>query len=129
MKYFTIQELTHSDTAIKNKIENMPNDSQMENLIALVENVLDPARELLGEPIRVNSGFRCPVLNKKVGGAPKSQHCKGQAADITCYDNNKLFEIIKENLVFDQLIWEKGGQWIHISFRKDGTNRKQILYT
>lgn len=129
MKYFTIQELTYSATAEKNNIENMPNETQLMNLIALTENVLDPARELLCEPIIVNSAFRCPALNKKVGGVKNSQHTKGEAADITCSDNKKLFSTIKENIIFDQLIWEQGGRWIHISYVKNGQNRKQILYT
>lgn len=128
MTYFTLNELIYSTTAVKNKISNIPNDEQKDNLVALVENVLDPAREMLGQPIHINSGFRCQVLNKKVGGVPNSQHTKGQAADLSCYDNFELFEIIKENLTFDQLIWEEGGKWLHISYKKDGKNRQEIIY-
>ena len=129
MKYFTLTELTRSDTAEKMHIDNTPNNVQIKALEQLVNNVLDPAREKLGSPIRVTSGFRCDRLNKLVGGARNSSHTKGQATDITCYDNLKLIRIL-QNLTFDQLIWEKGkGQplWIHVSF--SNRNRRQKLKT
>lgn len=125
MKYFTLQELTESATAKRLKIDNRPSIEAEQALIYLVETVLDPARRLLGNPIKVNSGYRSLALNKAVRGAPNSQHMKGEAADITCSDNSRLFEILK-SLPFDQLIWEKGGKWIHVSVKRAG-NRKQIL--
>lgn len=125
MKYFTIQELTESATAKRLKIDNRPKIEAAQSLIYLVETVLDPARRLFGNPIKVNSGYRSPALNKAVKGAPTSQHMKGEAADITSSDNSRLFEILK-SLPFDQLIWENDGEWIHVSLKKEG-NRGQIL--
>lgn len=125
MKYFTLQELTKSQTAKRLKIDNRPSVEAEQALIYLVETVLDPARRLFGNPIKINSGYRSQALNKAVKGSPGSQHMKGEAADITCSDNSRLFEILK-SLPFDQLIWEQGGKWIHVSVKRTG-NRKQIL--
>ena len=126
MKYFTIEELTRTNTGLNNK----PNDEQQANLIFLADNLLDKARELYGKPIRVTSGFRSLIVNKKVGGVITSQHTKGEAVDLVCEDNSKLFEIFKK-LKFDQLIWEKGTDkqpaWIHVSLKRQGINRGQIL--
>ena len=129
MKYFTIDELSRSDTARRMGINNTPTDDIIDSLSDLVENVLDPAREKLGEPITINSGYRCFKLNKAVGGVPTSQHTTGEAADLTTGDreeNRRLFEIIRDNLQFDQLINEHDYDWIHVSYRNIG-NRMQIL--
>ena len=127
MKYFTINELTTTSQ----KLPNVPNAEQTAALQALVKNVLDPARELLGTSININSGFRSQAINTAIKGAVNSQHCKGEAADIRCTDKAKLFGIIRNKLPFDQLIWEHGDDkqpgWIHVSFRADGKNRKQVL--
>lgn len=96
-----------------------------ENIEALVENVLDPARQRYGGPVLVNSGYRCLAHNKAVGGVPNSQHLVGQAADIRCEDNKKLGKIIELG-VFDQLIYYP--TFIHVSYKKTGVNRKQIIY-
>ena len=96
-----------------------------ENIKALVENVLDPLREQLGKPIYVNSGYRCPRHNLKVGGAVNSQHLKGEAADIRCEDNVMLLRLIKEQGVFDQMIVYDS--FIHVSYKRFGGNRKQVL--
>lgn len=102
-----------------------------ENLQALVSNVLEPVRELLGKPIVVNSGFRCPVHNAAVGGVANSQHMKGEAVDITCDDNNGLAEIIGQLGKYDQLIRYKRPdgsiKFIHISWKRNGVNRKMVL--
>ena len=95
------------------------------NVRALVANVLDPAREKLGQPITVNSGYRCKEHNVKVGGAVGSQHLRGEAADITCNDVRRLKEIIIENGKFDQLI--DYGTFLHVSWKRYGPNRKQKL--
>ena len=111
MKYFSIEELCRSETADAKGIDNRPSAVARENLEALVFNVLDPLREVFGKPIIVNSGYRSTLLNNILGGARSSQHTRGEAADITAEDvkdNKQLFEIIRENLPFDQLIWEKG---------------------
>lgn len=129
MKYFTIKELSHSDTALAKGIDNYPTAEAISNLTRLVNNVLDPLREKYGKPIRVSSGYRSAILNRSVNGATSSQHRLGEAADITVGSkegNKTLFEIIKSELPFDQLIDEKDFSWVHVSFR-EGRNRKQVL--
>lgn len=132
MKHFTIEELCRSDTARIRGIDNTPTEEVRKNLTALVDNVLDPLREWYAKPIYVNSGYRCPALNKAVGGVASSQHLTGQAADIDVNDrseNRKLMKHIEDNLDFDQLIWENGGAWVHVSYRPGGRNRRQVLRT
>lgn len=132
MKHFTIDELCRSDTARSRGIDNTPTEEVRKNLTALVGNVLDPLRDWYGKPIYVNSGYRCPALNKAVGGVANSQHLTGQAADIDTRDtaeNRKLMRRIEDSLDFDQLIWENGGAWVHVSYRADGKNRRQVLRT
>lgn len=137
MKYFTIKELTRSDTATKKGIDNAPTKEAVGNLTNLVANVLDPLREAYGKPITVTSGYRCLKLNKAVGGSATSDHLKGCAADITAgsrEENKILFSLIQKlGLQFDQLIHERGSvkagpDWVHVSYRGEGKNRKQILY-
>ena len=124
-KYFTLEELTVTNTGLVNS----PSKMEINKLKMLVENVLDPLRELYGKPIKVNSGYRSPLVNKTIGGVATSEHVKGQAADITGgskEENKKLFELIRDNLTFRQLICEHDYQWIHVSF--DSTdNKKQVL--
>lgn len=126
-KYFTLYELTRSDTAKRMGYDNTPTEQITRNLQELVTNVLDPLRLAWGRPIKVTSGYRCPKLNKKVGGAASSQHMYGQAADITTMsdhpdDNMELLKLLIElKLPFDKLISEyvdeKGRpNWIHVSF-------------
>lgn len=126
MKYFSISELCKSDTADSRNIDNVPNEDIIKNLNTLVEKVLDPARETFGSPITVTSGYRSPELNSAVRGSKTSQHMRGQAADLVCSDNARLFDIIKDDLEFDQLIWENHGAWVHVSYN-EGHNRKQVL--
>lgn len=129
MKYFTIAELCQSETATAKGIDNTPTKDIEDKLQKLVDNVLDPLREWHGKPIIVNSGYRCEALNKAVGGASNSQHKYGEAADITAgskEENKKLFEYIKDNLPFDQLIDESNFTWVHVSY-KENRLRKQVL--
>ena len=130
MKYFTIKELCKSSTAIQKGINNTPNSEIVNNLKQLVDYILDPLREQYGKPITVNSGYRCPALNKAVNGSKTSQHVKGLAADITAgsvKENKVIFQLIQElNLPFDQLIDEKKFSWVHVSYTKNP--RKQILH-
>lgn len=129
-KNFSWSELTVTN----HNIPNIPNEDQKKNIEDLVINVLQPLRDLAGVSIIVNSGFRSPAVNKKVGGASTSQHCanKGAAADLTCIkkSNAEIFKIIKDKLPFDQLIWEFGTDkepsWVHVSYNAKN-NRKQIL--
>lgn len=120
MKYFTIAELTRSTTAQLRGIDNTPSQQVIDNLTALVDNVLDPLREAWGAPIHVNSGYRCPALNKAVGGVPASQHMAGEAADITAGSrakNQRLYKLQRElNLPIDQAINEHDFSWIHVSY-------------
>lgn len=130
-KYFTINELTKSSTASRLHINNTPSQEVKDNLNKLIDNVLDPLRELYGKPIIVNSGYRCPKLNKAVGGARNSQHLTGQASDIRTVTNTKesnkqLFDIIRNSkLPFDQLINEYDFNWVHVSYGP--RNRRQVL--
>lgn len=131
MKFFTIKELTKSDTAKRRGITNIPNKEEENNLIALVENILDPLREAYGKPIIVTSGYRCEELNRLVGGSKNSQHRAGMAVDIrtipdTVEENKKLYDlIISLNLPFDQLINEHNFDWVHVSYSPK--HRKQTL--
>lgn len=129
MKYFTIKELTRSETATRMKIDNTPSAVVVKNLTTLVDKVLDPLRELYGKPIYITSGYRCPRLNRAVGGVVNSQHLTGQAADInqgSHEENRRIFTFIEEYCDFDQLLWENGGAWVHVSYRADGKNRHQV---
>lgn len=131
-KNFTLEEMCASATATARKIKNVPTKDVEERLKALCENVLQPLRDAYGMSIVINSGYRCPKLNSAVGGAKTSQHMTGEAADIRC--NNKvtrewIFNYIKDNLPFDQLILEHnsaGTYWVHVSYR-NGKNRKQVI--
>lgn len=130
MKYFTIAELCASSTATAKGIDNTPTPGITQNLERLVANVLDPLREVWGKPIVVTSGYRCPELNKAVGGAKNSHHMQGMAADISTgnkVDNRRLFQkILDLGLPFTQLIDEKGFSWIHVSY--DTSNlKRQVL--
>ena len=122
MKYFTMKEFQCKDGC------EMP-ASARENIEALVQAVLDPAREQLGKPIYVNSGYRCPRHNAAVGGVPNSQHMRGEAADIRLAeiaDNAEIVSAIKENGRWDQMIVYP--TFVHVSWKRIGKNRKQIIY-
>ena len=133
-KNFTLEELCASATAKAKGIRNNPGQTDIINLCALVHQVLQPLREAMGQPIKIGSGYRSLALNKAVGGVSNSQHMKGEAADL-CIDGDmvkgrKWFEWIKSHCEFDQLIWEhnaKGSYWVHVSYRADGKNRKQVI--
>ena len=124
MKYFSIKELTKSETATKKGIDNTPNAEQIKNMETLINNLLDPIREQWGAAIYVTSGFRSIALNKAVGGVANSHHLGGYAADLTVKSqagNKALFEMIRcSNLRWTQLISEKttshGCGWVHISY-------------
>lgn len=119
MKYFTIEELTRSATATTRGIDNTPTPEIKANLERLVDKVLDGLREIYGKPITVNSGYRCPELNKAVGGSKTSDHVKGFAADLTGgskQENEKIFNIIRDNFTWTQLINERDFSWVHVSY-------------
>lgn len=128
-KHLSREEFERSDAAINYGINNSMNSGQLAKAMALAINCFEPIREHLGKPIRVNSGYRSPAVNKRIGGALTSQHSLGEAIDLDLHDRD-LFEWIIDNVVFDQLIYEAGNDteaaWFHISYR-EGHNRKQVL--
>lgn len=144
-KNLTLAEATKSNTAIKLGIDNTPPKAHVENLKAIAENIFQPIRDHFKKPIAVTSGYRSAELNKAIGGAgsydagvyvPKSQHCYGEALDIDGdafggVRNSDIFEFVRSNLDFDQMIWEFGDDkepaWVHVSFKANGKNRKQLL--
>lgn len=124
-KYFTLKELIYSATAELKKINNTPNDAIKKNLEVLIEQ-LDRIRAKYGKPIYINSGYRCPALNKAVGGVDSSQHQLGEAADLDTRcgkaENQRLYNLIATSFEYDQLLWENNGAWIHFSYCRP--NRK-----
>ena len=138
MKHFKMEELVRCyrderrcrECLLKQRASRLPNDAEA-NLRALVEAVLDPAREQLGKPITVNSGFRCAKHNAHVGGVVNSQHLRGEAVDLCCEDNERLAEIIETNGKFDQLLRYKRPngsiRFVHVSWKRNGMNRKMKL--
>lgn len=132
-KHFTLEELTYSDTARMIGIKNIPKTEIIRNLGLLANNLLEPLREKLSKPIIITSGYRCEILNKKVGGAPNSQHTRGQAVDIIVkgITPKTLYEFIKSSgLIYDQLILEqtKSAQWIHISYCSKLNRQQNLIY-
>lgn len=126
---FKMSELIYSKTALENQIYNMPRLDELDNLLELIINVLQPIREQFKSEVVINSGYRNQKLNALVKGAKNSQHLKGQAADFTVKNHSieEVIKWIKENLVFDQLINEYD-KWIHVSYNSRGINRKEVLY-
>ncbi|MCW5609799.1 MAG: hypothetical protein KIS83_03785 [Rubrivivax sp.] len=130
-RFFTLAELTRSDTAAREGIPNQPAEAQIDALRALCSALLDPLREAVGRPIRVTSGYRGPALNARIGGSATSQHSHGQAADLQCpgLDVLELFKtVIRLGLPYDQLIYEAQSasvKWVHVSHRA-GANRGEV---
>ena len=131
-KHITLKEATYSATGAAKGIDNSPTPEHLENMKLLAEKVFEPLREWYGKPIKINSFYRSKALNLAIPGSSlTSQHSFGQAMDIdTASDNKKLFDYIKANLDFDQLIFEGGTDanpdWVHVSYKAKG-NRKQVL--
>jgi hypothetical protein len=129
-KNLSLAEVVRSESAKRRGIDNNPTAEHLENLKDLALNVFQPIRDHFKVPIHVSSGYRSRILNNAVNGAAKSQHCLGEAIDIdvdgTSITNKQVFDFIKDNLEFDQLINEFDYSWVHVSFRK-GSNKKQVL--
>lgn len=128
-KNFSFAEFEKSDTAKRYGIVNVITEWEVrDNIIALVENILQPLRDAWGLPLFINSGYRCRELNEKVGGVESSQHRKGQAADVGCSDPLSLARLVmKLGLDFDQMgIYPT---FIHLSYKADGENRRQVFYS
>lgn len=135
-KYVSISEVISSDTAKRKGIDNSPTPEHLENLKVICAEVFDKVREHFDVPIYISSGYRSAALNKAIGGSATSDHNNGKALDLdqdgkgNGVTNRQVFDYIKDNLEFDQLIWEFGSSqnpdWVHVGYRK-GANRKQIL--
>ncbi len=128
--HFALAEFTRSESAKRHGVSNEPTPEHLQNLIVLCEKVLEPIRIKFG-PINISSGYRSKTLNHYIGGSLNSQHCEAKAADIDMDGmggptNKEIFEYIKNELEFDQLINEFNYSWIHVSYNQ-GKNRKQIL--
>jgi len=134
-KHISNKEGVYSNTAIRRGIDNTPNEEQLENMKLIADNVFEPLRQYVGGPIKINSFFRSPELNTAIGGSSKSQHCKGQAIDIDDtfgrMTNAEMYHWIKDNLEFDQMIWEFGNDnnpnWVHVSYVSAEENRNRCL--
>jgi len=134
-KHISYKEGVHSNMAIRKGIDNTPNDEQLSNMELIAEKVFEPLREWVKGPIKINSFFRSPKLNTAIGGSSKSQHCKGQAIDIDDTfgkaTNAEMYNWIKDNLNFDQMIWEFGDDdnpnWVHVSYVSTDKNRNRCL--
>jgi hypothetical protein len=135
-EHISYKEATRSVTALRLVIDNTPNEYQLQNMEIIAKNVFEPLRKAVGGAIKINSFFRCEDLNKAIGGSSKSQHCQGRAIDIDdnygYMSNNDMYKYIKENLDFDQLIFEfpdenGNASWIHVSYVDADSNRKRCL--
>jgi len=131
----SLAEVTRSESAKRFGISNTPTPEHIENFKKLAENIFQPIRKHFAKPIHISSGYRSLALNKVIKGSATSQHCSGEAIDIdmdgTDITNAQIFNYIKDNLNFDQLIWEFGNKinpdWVHVSYESTGKQRKQIL--
>ena len=134
-KHISEKESVYSRTALRLDIENKPTNEHNQNMFVLAEEVFEPLRAYVGGPIKINSFYRSPELNRAIGGSSKSQHCKGQAIDIDDtfgkMSNAEMYEFIKDNLDFDQMIWEfgddKNPDWVHVSYVSPADNRNRCL--
>lgn len=134
-KNLSLTEMTISAEAKRKGINNMPKEDHLSNMKKLALNVFQPIRDHFKAPIHISSGYRSLALNREIGGSITSQHCSGEAIDIDMDGSNitnaQIFNWIKDNLVFDQLIWEFGTDtnpsWVHVSYESTGKQRKQIL--
>ena len=134
-KHVSYKEGVYSNTATRRGIDNTPNDEQLNNMELVANEVFEPLRVWVDGPIKINSFFRSPDLNTAIGGSSKSQHCKGQAMDIDDTfgkaTNAEMYHFIKDNLDFDQMIWEFGSDdnpdWVHVSYVSEDDNRRRCL--
>ena len=134
-KHISMREAVYSITAKRLGLNNDPSDEHLESMGKVANKVFEPLREFVNGPIKINSFYRGPELNKAIGGSSKSQHCKGQAIDIDDTfghaTNAEMYEFIKKNLDFDQMIWEFGTignpNWVHVSYVSPEENRNRCL--
>ena len=134
-EHISYKEGTYSATATRKDLDNNPNEEQLECMKEVAEKLFEPLRRWVGGPIKINSFFRGQELNTAIGGSKSSQHMKGQAIDIDDTfghaTNAQMYNFIKENLDFDQMIWEFGTDenpnWVHISYVSEEENRNRCL--
>ena len=134
-KHISYKEGIKSNTAMRLNIDNSPGEYHLGNMNAIALNIFEPLREWVGGPIKINSFYRSVALNKAIGGSSRSQHCEGRAMDIDdtfrYKTNAEMYKYIKENLSFDQMIWEfgtdKNPDWVHISYVSEEQNRNRCL--
>ena len=133
--HISYKEAVKSNTALRLNIKNEPDDYQVTNMVGIAHNVFEPLREYVGGPIKINSMFRCEELNRAIGGSSRSQHCEGRAIDLDDTfghkTNKEMFDYIRENLSFDNLIWEFGDDnnpaWVHVSYISKDENRGRVM--
>ena len=133
--HVSFKEGVKSNTALRRGIDNTPNRYEQTNMEVTAEKIFEPLREWVGGPIKINSCYRCEELNRAIGGSSRSQHCEGRAMDIDdtfgYKTNAEMFEYIRNNLSFDQLIWEFGNDnnpaWVHVSYVSEDQNRLRVM--
>ena len=131
-EHISFNEAIKSQHAIRLGITNIPNDDQISRMKLVAMKIFEPVREHFGRPIYISSFFRSGKLNTSIGGSTTSQHVTGEAIDIDCDSiNDEIFHFIKDNLIFDQLIWEFGDDdapaWVHVSYVGHSRNRGEVL--
>ena len=134
-EHISYKEATRSVTALRLGIDNTPNEYQLQNMELIAKNIFEPLRKAVGGPIKINSFMRVEKLNQAIGGSSRSQHCQGRAMDLDDtyghWTNAQMYHYIKNNLDFDQIIWEFGTDenpdWVHVSYVDHDTNRKRKL--
>ena len=134
-EHISFKEATKSNTALRLYLDNTPNDYQITNMVGLALNIFEPLRKFVGGPIKINSFFRCEQLNRAIGGSSRSQHCEGRAIDLDDTfghkTNAEMFQYVKDNLNFDQMIWEFGDDnnpnWVHVSYISEDENRGRCM--
>ena len=134
-EHISKKEATRSVTAMRLGIDNSPGEYELQNMELIAEKIFEPLRKAANGPIKINSMFRCDALNTAIGGSSKSQHCQGRAIDLDdtygYMTNAEMYNYIKENLDFDQIIWEFGTDenpdWVHVSYVDADSNRQRCL--
>lgn len=134
-EHVSYREAIKSNTATRRGIDNTPSDYEITNMVGVAENIFEPLRKWVGGPIKITSMYRCEELNRAIGGSSRSQHCEGRAMDLDdtfgYKTNAEMFEYIRENLNFDNLIYEFGDDnnpdWIHVSYISDDENRNRVM--
>ena len=134
-EHISKKEATFSATATRRGIDNTPGEYELQNMELIAEKVFEPLRKHVNGPIKINSFYRSEELNQAIGGSSKSQHCQGRAMDLDdtygYMSNADMYKYIKDNLDYDQMIWEFGTEnnpdWVHVSYISEDVNRRRCL--